>query len=74
MNNFYFVTPEQYIKENGESDHTLKELQKIAAQKEYDCENCDELAWRLVGCGLCFSCTTGEADASEDYEIISFAK
>lgn len=71
MNNFYLVTPEKYVKENGEKYHTLKELKKIAKRKAQDCISCDnEVEWKLVGTGLCFSCTTGEADASEDYEII----
>ena len=70
MNNFYFVTPEQYIKENGEEQHTLKELKAIAKEEASECMNCNEPEWKLVKTGLCFTCTTGEADASEDYEII----
>lgn len=25
--------------------------------------------WRLAHTGMCFTCTTGESDASDDYEI-----
>jgi hypothetical protein len=30
---------------------------------------CGQEVWRLAGCGLCFTCTTGESDSSEDYEL-----
>ncbi len=72
MNNFeHFLTPEQALKlDNGNGVHqTLKAYQK-AAEDDRECSNCDEKVWRYGGCGLCFSCTTGEADASEDYELI----
>jgi hypothetical protein len=68
MNNFAeYITPER-AKENGDS-RSLAALKALAARKDRICENCDEMAWRLGGVGLCFSCTTGEADASEDYEL-----
>lgn len=69
MNNFHFITPEEYVKKNGEGDHTLKELKKIANMKAQECMNCNEDVWKLVGLGMCFSCITGEWDASKDYEI-----
>jgi hypothetical protein len=31
--------------------------------------NCGQPVWRLAGCGMCFTCTTGESDSSEDYEL-----
>ena len=30
---------------------------------------CGNHVWRYGECGLCFSCTTGEHDSSDDYEI-----
>ena len=37
------------------------------------CDNCDNPIWAIgtagVGWNACFSCITGEADSSEDYEI-----
>lgn len=33
------------------------------------CLVCDQPVWAHGGCGMCFSCTTGEADASDDYEF-----
>lgn len=68
MNNFYsYITPEQ-AKANGDT-RSLKELRHLARQPEKTCCNCDEKVWRYGGCDMCFSCTTGEADASEDYEL-----
>ena len=67
MNNYArYITPEQ-AQANGDS-RTLKELRRLARSNE-KCEVCGEPAWRYGGCGLCFSCTTGEADASDDYEL-----
>lgn len=35
------------------------------------CETCESNpVWRYGGTGMCFPCTTGESDASEDYELI----
>jgi hypothetical protein len=69
MNNFHsYRTPEQLV---AGSSSTLAELQRLAARKTRRCMNCDEKEWKLADCGLCFSCTTGEADASGDYEIVS---
>ena len=33
------------------------------------CQVCGQHVWRYVETGLCFTCTTGESDASGDYEI-----
>ena len=64
-----FITPEKAY----EFEHTrsLGELKKLAADNG-TCENCDNHVWRYGGCGLCFPCTTGESDASDDYEIGEF--
>lgn len=70
MNNFHsYRTPEQLIEAGSSS--TLAELQRLAARKTGTCLVCDEKEWKLGDCGLCFSCTTGEADASGDFEIVS---
>jgi len=61
-----FITPKQ-AKALGDS-RTLEELEK-AARKNQKCD-CGQPAWKYGDCGLCFSCTTGEADNSEDYELI----
>lgn len=67
MNNFAgFISPED-LKIKGDK-RSLKYLQHLALSNKR-CGNCDEHVWRYAGTGLCFSCTTGEADASENYEI-----
>ena len=67
MNNFHrYLTPAEAVKC---TNRTLKQLTALANAPEATCENCDEKVWRLGGCGLCFTCATGEADASDDYEL-----
>lgn len=69
MNNFeHYITAKQ-AKDQGDS-RSLKTLESLANKKAGTCLNCDELEWKLGGTGLCFSCTTGEADASDDYELV----
>ena len=53
----------------GDGWHTLKELKENARAKG-KCEVCGQPIWRLVNNGMCFVCTTGESDASDDYELI----
>lgn len=67
------LTPEQYFElqtnDLGASLMTIDEIRQLAAAAPAKCGLCPEPAWRLSGSGLCFTCTTGEADASEDYEL-----
>lgn len=67
MNFGAYITPEQ-AKAQGDS-RSLEALRKMARSNR-KCE-CGQPAWRYGGAGLCFPCTTGEADASEDCELIS---
>lgn len=39
------------------------------ARDDGECEVCGRPVWRLVGLGMCFTCVTGESDASDDYEL-----
>jgi uncharacterized Zn finger protein (UPF0148 family) len=67
MSNFAgFISPER-AKALGDT-RSLEELRQLA-KTNGTCSNCGEPIWRYAGNGLCFSCTTGEEDASEDYEI-----
>ena len=68
-----FVTPEEYYKIQQEDKrtkfmHTLKHLRRMARNKQ-KCELCGQPAWKLGDCGMCFPCTTGESDSSNDYEL-----
>jgi len=74
VNNFAeYLTPEQAHKQyldinEGKSPFSLRQLRHMASDGR-KCQ-CGEPVWRMVGQDLCFSCTTGEADASDDYELI----
>ena len=71
---FSMVSADEYF-DLCESDprtaghHTRKELHENARARG-SCENCGQPIWRLVNNGMCFTCTTGESDASDDYELI----
>lgn len=74
MNNFYKVlTAEEYFnltKDNPAIAMPLEEIQAIANVPDGICLVCgQENIWKLGQSGMCFTCTTGEADASEDYEL-----
>jgi hypothetical protein len=69
MNNFAeYITPEKAVK-LGMRGFSLSELKEMAKDNS-ECEVCSLPVWRLVGTGMCFTCTTGEADASDDFELI----
>ncbi len=77
-----FLSPFEYIAhcnasniQPGQSDASNGEhFQELSrrAQLNGKCENCDLHEYRLGGTGLCFPCTTGESDASGDFEIGEF--
>lgn len=71
MNNFNFVTPSQLIRKHPDQAPQLKKLRRLANKKDKVCDICEsEKAWKYGETGMCFSCTTGEYDASEDYELL----
>lgn len=71
MNNFILITPSELKRKHPETEQSVEELREIANQPDAECENCHEKVWKYGQTGfLCFSCTTGEADASNDYELI----
>jgi hypothetical protein len=47
----------------------LTEHYTTLAKATGTCETCGLPIWRYAGMGMCFPCTTGEADASDDYEL-----
>jgi hypothetical protein len=47
---------------------SLEEAKK--AQRDRRRCLCGRPAWRLAQTGLCFTCTTGEWDSSDDYELM----
>jgi len=73
MNNFAkYITPEQakklHDKLNPHDIRSLSYWKKKSKDKRW-CQCGQERVWKFGGTGLCFSCTTGEADASDDYEL-----
>jgi len=66
---FTMISADEYFMLEGQS-HTREELHRMA-RTTGKCEVCGSLPiWRLAQTGMCFPCTTGESDASEDYELI----
>lgn len=66
---FVMISAEDYYKVESNT-HSLEELHDYAKVKGM-CEVCGSLPiWRLGNTGMCFPCTTGESDASDDYELI----
>lgn len=59
---------ELHCKANKRPVHTLEDFRK-AAHSKGKCEVCGQPVWKMAMTGLCFSCTTGEPDASNDYEL-----
>ena len=70
MNNFgKYLTPKEAM-EATTPKQPLAHYKKMASKKPRKCEACGvENEWLFGECGLCFSCTVGESNASEDYEI-----
>jgi hypothetical protein len=62
----------KHIELNGGDEANVRaEMEKNIRMKKNGakCCVCHQPIWALGGCDMCFSCTTGEADASEDYEF-----
>jgi hypothetical protein len=72
---FHLVTVDEMLKiqarlpKDGSRHSTREELEKMA-RNDSTCENCDLPVWRFGETGMCFTCTTGESDASDDYELV----
>lgn len=72
MNDFVFITPEELKLKRPDYDVPLEELRKIANRKAHKCQQpfCDLDEWKFAGTGFCFTHTTGELHANQDYELI----
>lgn len=75
MNNFgTYMTPAEYWRwiERDGIVSPFATLDEVRAQARSDerCSVCGFPAWKLADTGLCFTCTTGEADASADMELV----
>lgn len=69
---FNYLTPEEAFALHkglpGHEDHGLTYWRELAKDARM-CELCGAPVWKIANTGLCFSCTTGEADPSNDYEL-----
>ena len=63
---FNIVTARQMAEIDKSHDYNYW---KMVAEKEGVCD-CGQPIWRYGQSGMCFPCTTGESDASDDYEVI----
>ncbi len=72
---FHLVTVDEMLKiqarlpDNGARKESRAELERMSRNNS-TCENCDLPVWRFGDTGMCFTCTTGESDASDDYELV----
>lgn len=64
------ITPTDLVAKHNLDPKELPRLRKLANAPDRQCDNCDNPAWKYIGNGLCFSCNTGEADDSNDYELL----
>ncbi len=63
---------ERHVKLNGGDPVKVRTEFQTAIAKKKDgakCIVCGQPVWARGNCDMCFSCTTGESDASEDYEF-----
>lgn len=79
--NFYFPhqfgdyqSPEEAYKQhrdlNDNDDRTLEWYRNAANKTNKECINCGRPIWRMCAdLEMCFTCITGESDASDDYEL-----
>lgn len=64
-----YLTPKQAYDKEIIEGVSLKELEE-RSEDNSSCGVCGSPVWKLVATGMCFTCTTGSADASEDYELM----
>lgn len=68
-----YLTPEKAYKQHHELNPgdglDLAWFKRAAKRTDEECD-CGRPIWRLVAdLGMCFTCITGESDASDDYEL-----
>ena len=69
---FVPITPSAFHALMGESSEGVEVYRARANAPERTCSVCRaHPVWRLSGLGdMCFHCITGEADPSDDYELV----
>ena len=70
-----YLAPEQAAQKHAGMKHrtrngdTAEYWQRLAKRGHRPCDVCGEPDWIFGRTGMCFTCTTGKADASGDYEL-----
>jgi hypothetical protein len=64
-----FITPQKLIKEHPDIKESLHQL-IMRSRDNRKCEICGQPVWKYGHTGMCFTCTTGETDDSQNYELI----
>ncbi len=68
-NGFVFITPEEAVSLGAMRPCPGLEAFKRMANSKSCCCVCEKPIWKLAACGMCFTCTTGEAEPDGDYEL-----
>ena len=69
---FNYVTVDQLIKEHPDEKKHEALYRQLANLPDRLCSNCEQdQVWKFGQCDMCFACTTGESDKSDDYELIA---
>ena len=73
--NFTYVTVNEFLRKYPEYESQRVRFEQIAALPDRRCVDCGQFnVWKIVmdkmpTNDMCFTCITGETDASGDYEI-----
>ena len=74
--NFCFITVDDLIQKHPEYTQHRMLLRQIAQLPDRLCTTCGQFnVWKIImdkmpDNDMCFTCITGETDASEDYELL----
>lgn len=65
---FILITPAEAAKKDFYRDGSTEAFYKKLLKNNRKC-HCGQSVWRLGRTGMCFECTTGQTDRSEDFEL-----
>jgi len=75
QHNFELITVDAYLKKYPQYEKDRKRMGEIVDLPDRACHHCGQFnVWKCVMVempdnDMCFTCITGESDASEDYEL-----
>jgi len=70
FDNFVYLTPYQAVALGAIKPCPGLEEYERRAKLNRPCLVCGQPEWKIVDTELCFTCTTGEANAEAEYELI----